>query len=256
LNIAAIILTKNEAAHITDCIRSVAWADRVIVYDSGSTDETCNLACAAGAEVLTHPWRNYADQRESALQAVDDEWVFFVDADERSNPEQAAEIRTKITNPEIHGYWVPRHNYIMGKLTRHAGWYPDYQLRVLRRLRAHYDPNRAVHELVILDGQADYLETPLVHLNYRDLAQFLDKQNRYTDYAVQQLYEQGTRVKPQNYVLQPIRHFWWRFVALKGYRDGWHGFRLSALMAWYEFQKYVRLSRTWRKSRRQSSGVY
>lgn len=249
MTIVAIILTKNEAAHIVECIRSVAWADRVIIFDSGSTDETCVLAQKAGAEVLTHPWRNYADQRESALHAVSDEWVFFVDADERSSPEQAAEIRTRIASSDINGYWVPRHNYIMGKLTRHAGWYPDYQLRVLRRARAHYDLNRPVHELVILDGPADYLQTPLVHLNYRDLTQFLDKQNRYTDYAAHQLYEQGVRVKPQNYVLQPMRQFWWRFVTLKGYRDGLHGFRLSALMAWYEFQKYLRLGRTGRTSK-------
>ncbi|MHB8626132.1 MAG: glycosyltransferase family 2 protein [Aggregatilineales bacterium] len=248
MTIAAIILTKNEAAHIADCIHSVAWADRVVVYDSGSSDHTCDLARAAGAEVLTHPWLNYADQREAALQAVSDEWVFFVDADERSSPEQATEIRSKIANPDIHGYWVPRHNYIMGKLTRHAGWYPDYQLRVLRRVRAHYDLTRAVHELVILDGKADYLQTPLVHYNYRDLAQFLEKQNRYTDYAAQQLYQQRVRVKPQNFVLQPLRQFWWRFVTLNGYRDGLHGLRLSTLMAWYEFQKYVRLGRAWRTS--------
>lgn len=248
MSVVAIILTKDEAANIIDCIRSVAWADRVVVYDSDSTDSTTSLARSAGADVMHHPWRNYSEQRESALQAVGEEWVYFVDADERSSAEQAAEIRQRIADRTINGYWVPRHNYIMGHLTRGGGWYPDYQLRLIRRQCAHYDLTRDVHELVILDGKADYLETPLTHYNYRDLAQFLQKQEKYTDYAVAEMHKQGVRVKPQNYLLQPLRHFLWRFVTLNGYQDGLHGLRLSLLMAWYEFQKYVRLSRAWRRA--------
>jgi len=252
MNLVAIILTKDEAVHITDCIHSVAWADRVLVYDSGSTDATCALAKAAGADVIFHAWRNYADQRESALQAVSETWVYFVDADERSSFAQAAEIQQRISDPlsgEVRGYWVPRDNYIMGKLTRGAGWSPDYQLRVLRRAHAHYDMAREVHELVILDGTAIYLQTPLIHYNYRDLAHFLQKQEKYTDLAAHQMFLSGTRVKPQNYLLQPVRHFLWRYRELKGYRDGWHGLRLSLLMAWYELQKYIRLAREWRQEK-------
>lgn len=241
--IVAIILTRNEAAHITACIESLRWTDRIVVYDSFSTDDTVQQAIAAGAEVIAHPFKNYSEQRESALQAVGEEWVLFVDADERSSPPQAAEIRDKIRNPKIHGYWIPRHNYIMGRLTRGGGWYPDYQLRLLRRERAHYDLTREVHELVILDGDAEYLETPLIHYNYRDLKHFLEKQERYTDHAATDLRTQGIRAKPQNYILQPIRHFIWRFFTLKGYHDGLHGLRLCLIMAWYEFQKYVRLGR-------------
>ncbi len=254
MSLVVIILTRDEAAHITACIQSVAWADRVLVYDSDSTDATRALAEAAGAAVLEHPWRNYSDQRESALHAVTEEWVYFVDADERSSPAQAEEIRQRILDPTMQGYWVPRHNYIMGKLTRHAGWYPDYQLRLLRREHAHYDLTRDVHELVVLDdglggeGKAGYLQTPLIHFNYRDLAHFLRKQEQYTDYAVHELYRRGVRVKPQNYLLQPLRQFLWRFWTLNGWRDGLHGLRLSALMAWYEFQKYVRLSRAWSRA--------
>jgi hypothetical protein len=247
--LVAIILTHNEAAHIAACIESLRWADRIVVYDSLSTDETAQRAQAAGATVMKHPFQNYSAQRESALQAVTEEWVFFVDADERSSDAQAAEIRDKIKNPAFHGYWVPRHNYIMGRLTRGGGWYPDYQLRLLRRARAHYDLTREVHELVMLDGDADYLETPLVHYNYRDLRHFIEKQGRYTDRAARDLFTQGIRVKPQNYLLQPLRHFIWRFWTLKGYRDGLHGLRLCSIMAWYEFQKYVRLSRLARSAK-------
>ncbi len=241
--LVAIILTYNEAQHVAACIGSLAWADRVLVFDSGSTDDTLALARAAGADTLTHPFVNYSEQREAALRAVSEEWVFFVDADERSSPEQAAEIRAKMDDPACDGGWVPRHNYIMGRLTRGAGWYPDYQLRLLRRDKAHYDLTRAVHERVILEGAACYLQTPLVHYNYRDLRQFIEKQERYTSLAAAELHAEGVRTKPQNYILQPIRHFIWRFFTLRGYRDGLHGLRLSLIMAWYELQKYVRLNR-------------
>jgi (heptosyl)LPS beta-1,4-glucosyltransferase len=242
LSLVAIILTRDEAANVIACIDSLRWADSILVFDSFSTDSTVELARRAGATVIQHPWTNYTIQRNAALDAVTDEWVFFVDADERSSPEQAAEIRSKIADRSIVGYWVPRHNYIFGKLTRHTGWYPDYQMRLLFREKARYDPTREVHELVLLDGPAGYLQTPLVHYNYRDVRQFIDKQEKYTDYAAGELYKQGQRARPQNYVLQPLRHFIWRFVTLQGYRDGLHGLRLSLLMAWYEYRKYVRLS--------------
>lgn len=243
MSLVAIILTRDEAANILACIDSVRWADSIVVFDSFSADDTVALAEGAGARVIQHPWTNYTVQRNAALDAVADDWVFFVDADERSSQEQAAEIREKIGDPAYAGYWVPRHNYIFGKLTRHTGWYPDYQLRLLRRERARYDTAREVHEVVVLDGAAGYLQTPLIHYNYRDLRQFIRKQEQYTDYAARELFRQGRRARPQNYVLQPIRHFLWRFVTLEGYRDGLHGLRLSALMAWYEFQKYLRLGR-------------
>ena len=203
---------------------------------------------------MTHAWRNYADQRESALQSIDSDWIFFIDADERSSPAQATEIRAAIaTNPQIVGCWLPRHNYIVGHLTRHAGWYPDYQLRVLRRDKARYDLTRAVHELVLLDGESVQLTTPLIHYNYQDWRQFHDKQRRYTRYAAETLFAQGVHVKPQNYILQPLRQFWWRFVTLAGWRDGWHGFRLSVLMGWYEWRKYVALGQCWRRAARSSA---
>ncbi len=248
MSLVAIILTYNEASNVLPCIESLRWADRIVVFDSFSTDDTVHIAREAGAQVIQHPFTNYTQQRNAALNAVEDEWVFFVDADERSSPEQATEIRGRIANPAFDGYWVPRHNYIFGRLTRHTGWYPDYQLRLLRRARAHYDTSRDVHELVHLDGAAGYLDTPLVHYNYRNLAQFVQKQEKYTDYAARDLFKRGVRVKPQNYILQPLRQFLWRFVTLQGYRDGLHGLRLSLLMAWYEFQMYARLSREWRRA--------
>lgn len=246
VELAAVILTYNEEENIAACIDSVRWADRIVVFNSFSRDDTAARARAAGAEVTQHAFEDYARQREAALQAADAEWILFVDADERSSAEQAAEIRALIRSGDHNGYWIPRHNYIFGKLTRHTGWYPDYQLRLLRRSKAHYDLERQVHELVEMEGEPGYLQTPFVHYNYRSFAQFREKQRRYVQYDARMLQQQGIRPRPHKFITQPVRQFIWRFVTLQGYRDGWHGLRLSALMAWYEFQKYVHLRRLYR----------
>jgi hypothetical protein len=249
MKLITIILTHDEAANIQDCIKSLWFADDILVFDSYSEDNTVELAKAAGATVVQHAFLNYASQRNAALDSVKDkaDWVLFVDADERVTPELAEEIRTTIQQPDYAGWRIPRHNYIFGKLTLGAGWYPDYQTRLLHVGEASYDPARQVHEVVILDGAQGTLKNPLIHYNYRDVAHFHRKQRVYSEYDAKILYDEGIRPKPQNYVLQPLRHFWWRFVTLEGYHDGLHGLCLSLLMAGYEFRKYRLLGKMWKR---------
>lgn len=244
----AVILTLNEAEHIQDCIASLTFADRVLVFDSFSTDDTITLAQDVGAAVMQRKFDHYANQRNAAIQAAREmgaAWVLFVDADERISPALASEIQQAAAQTDMAAFRMPRHNYIFGKLTRGAGWYPDYQTRLLRVDAARYDPERQVHEVVLLDGPLGTLEQPIIHYNYRDLSQFLDKQRRYTAYEARILHQQGIKAKPQNFILQPLRHFRWRYFTLKGYQDGLHGLRLSLLMAWYEFRKYQMLAALW-----------
>lgn len=242
--LTAVILTFNEESHIQPCIESLSWADRVVVFDSFSQDGTVPLARAAGAEIHQSTFENYAQQRNAALAAVRTDWVFFVDADERGTPELAAEIRQVMDTRAECGWYVPRHNYIFGKLTRGAGWYPDYQLRLFRHGRVHYE--RPVHEIAIVEGEIGYLQNPLIHHNYHNLAHFRAKQQAYTTYDASILKANDIRPKPHNYILQPLRHFYWRFVTLHGYRDGLHGLRLSLYMAYYEWVKYRKLAALWR----------
>lgn len=243
--LTAIVLTYNEAEHIEDCLKSLAFADERIVFDSFSSDKTVELARAAGARVIQHKFENYASQRNAALAAASNtDWVLFVDADERVNAELAEEIRQVLLSRDAVAYRIPRHNYIFGKITKGAGWFPDYQTRLLKVGKARYE--NPVHEVVVCDGALGTLEKPFIHYNYKDLAHFLAKQRKYVRYDAQIMFDEGIKPKPQNYILQPLRHFRWRFFELKGYGDGWHGFRLSALMAWYEFRKYQILGNLWK----------
>jgi (heptosyl)LPS beta-1,4-glucosyltransferase len=235
-DVTAVILTLNEADHVVDCIESLRWADRVVVFDSFSRDETVALARQAGAEVLQSRFENYAQQRNAALDCLQTDWLFFVDADERGTAALAAEVRQVVAERPEAGWYVPRHNYIFGKLTLGAGWFPDYQLRLFRHGRVRYE--RPVHEIAVVDGALGYLQSPLIHHNYRDPAHFHAKQRPYTQFEARNLQQQGIRPKFYTPYLQPWRHFWWRFVTLKGYRDGRHGLRLSLYMAYYEWIKY------------------
>ncbi len=243
--LTVVILTKNEEENISECIESVSWADEVLVLDGGSTDSTVEIAKGLGCRVVERNFKNFADQRNAALDLVESDWVFFVDADERVTPELASEVRRVIREGGKEGWWVPRHNYIFGRLTLHAGWYPDYQLRLMKRGKARYDPTREVHEIVILEGEEGYLESPLIHYNYDSLSQFIKRQDFYTDYDAKILFKQGVSPKPHNFILQPLRQFFWRYFTLKGYKDGLHGLLLSLLMAYYNLVMYIRLRRLW-----------
>jgi (heptosyl)LPS beta-1,4-glucosyltransferase len=239
-NLAIVILTKNEKDHIQECIQSVSWAENVFVLDTYSDDNTVELARAAGAKVIQHPFENYSQIRNHALEVIDSTWIFFVDADERCTAELAKEIPQAIKQQAV-GWWVPRYNYIFNRRTIGAGWYPDYQMRLLKRGFARYE--RPVHEIVILDGKEAHLKNHLLHYNYKTPAQFHAKQTRYTDLDAKILFEQGT--KPHFYTpyTQAARQFIWRFITLKGYRDKLHGLHLCMLMAWYEAIKYKKLEK-------------
>ncbi len=248
----AVVLTLNEQRHIVDCLRSLAWADARLVFDSRSTDETVARAESEGAVVARNTFVNYAQQRNDALRHVQahaggDAWVFFLDADERCTPALAAEIRALIaTGPATPVWSVPRHNYLFGKQTKGAGWFPDYQARLFHVGAVWFDPAREVHEVALYDHPPGLLKEPLTHFNYDDVAQFHRKQLQYAAYDAGILFKQGVRPKLRNFVLQPLREFRRRFISLGGWRDGAHGLRLSLLTARYNFEMYRLLARRWR----------
>jgi glycosyltransferase involved in cell wall biosynthesis len=245
--LSAVVLTRNEEQHLPGCLASLRWADEILVLDSMSTDRTVAIAREAGARVEQKAFVNFAAQRAAALQLAHGEWVLFVDADERVTDELRSEVQRLLAGAgtaqaDAAGYWIPRQNYIFGAWVRHSGWYPDRQLRLMRRAGAHYDASRPVHELVQVDGPEGMLEGHLLHLNYETVREFVRKQELYAHYDALQLLARGLRARPHNFILQPLREFRRRFVSLEGYRDGWRGCVLSVLMAWYTFEVYRMLA--------------
>ena len=234
LRLTAVVLTKNEADQIGDCVAALRdWTDAVVVWDSCSQDDTCRIAQEAGARVIARPFDDYGRQRQAVLDSIDSEWILFIDADERATPALAQEVLRASQDTSCDGFWIPRRNFIVGHEMRAGGFSPDYQLRLLRRLAARYDLRREVHEIVILEGEEGRINEPLLHFNYGDWQQFHHKQRIYARYEARILAEQGIRPRPHNLVLQPLREFRRRLVKLQGWRDGIHGLRIALLLAWY-----------------------
>ncbi len=228
------VLASDNEDIIAECLKSAAWADELLVIlDDRSSDHTAEIAQDLGAQVIPHRFEDFASQRNFGLEQTHTEWLFYLDSDERTTPALGQEVRQRAQEDSYAGWWVPRRNYIWGKETRHGGWYPDYQLRLLRVGRARYDPTRRVHEVVRLDGPEGYLQEHLLHYNYTSLAQFVAKQRQYVDLEAHIRLQEGVRSRPRHLLTQPLKEFWRRYITLEGYRDGWHGLKLCALVAYY-----------------------
>ena len=240
------IIARDEARHIGAALASVAGlaAETLVLLDDRTRDATADVAQDAGARVIAEPWRGFGAQRNRALALCSGEWVLFLDADERVTPELAAEIRAIAAAPAddgIAGYWIPRYNQFFGKVLRGGGWYPDRQLRLLRRDRAHYDENRLVHEFADLEGEAGTLNGHILHLNIERLGELWQKQSAYALQEAQTLFRGGRRARWRNFLGAPAREFARRYLALGGWRDGAVGLLMCGTLAYFEIVKFAHL---------------
>lgn len=246
------IPAKNEERYIAGCIESVqGLADEVlVVLDPQSGDRTAELAEVRGARVERVPFVSFAHLRNRALELCRHPWVFFLDADERATPELCQEIAALVgrapdpADPQaVVGYWIPRHNYFFGRRVGHAGWYPDYQLRLLWRGRARYPEEQRVHEVAELQGEAERLRGHMLHYNVDSLGEFQSKQRRYARLEAQRLLSQGQRARLRSLLTQPLKEFWRRYITLAGWRDGLLGLYLCGAMGYYKFWTYWHMLR-------------
>src|SRR5205823_6205057 len=180
------------------------------------------------------PFVNFSAQRNRALVLANGAWVFFLDPDERVTAALAREIPAVLAEPgDRAGYWVARRTFMFGHEVRHTGWWPDYQIRLLRRDGARYDDGRAVHEVPLIPvAQQAHLRAPLIHYNYATWAQFTAKQRAYARQEARAQHARGIRARPRNFVLQPWREFRRRYITLEGWKDGPLGLVLSLALAY------------------------
>jgi glycosyltransferase involved in cell wall biosynthesis len=235
------IITLNEAAHIADAIDSAAWADEVVVVDSGSTDDTLAIAGAKGAITQTRAWTGYVDQKNFAAGLASNDWIFSIDADERIPPALASEIRALLsTEPSLPGYRVPRVTYHLGRWIRTTDFYPDYQMRLYDRRKARWQ-GRHVHESVTVDGASGRLTVELEHYSYRNLSDHLDRINAYSTLAAKQMYEGGRRANAFDLLAHPPAAFLRNYILRRGFREGMAGLTLSIVNAYSVFLKFAKL---------------
>lgn len=238
--LSVIVITKNEAGNMRDCLESVAWADEIIVVDSGSTDDTASICREFTSHVHAHDWRGFGAQKNRALDYATSEWVLSLDADERVTSELRAQIEQAMKEGEADGYYLPRLSQFCGQFVRHSGWYPDYVLRLFRRGKARFSDD-LVHERVLLQGSTKKLSSPLLHYSYRDEADVERKVEQYAAAAAQQMFDGGRSVTMLD---APVRGAWAfvRAYCLRlGFLDGMAGLNVARMNARTTYRKYAKL---------------
>ncbi|MBI1807966.1 MAG: glycosyltransferase family 2 protein [Ignavibacteria bacterium] len=241
-NLSVIIITHNEEQNIVECLQSVAWVDDIVVVDSQSSDRTVDLARKFTPKVLTTPWMGYAAAKNFALEKTKNEWIFWLDADERVPNELSAEIQDilKHQTESASGYEVARRAYFLGRWIKHCGWYPGYVVRLFRKDGAKFDTSR-VHEKLEIRGTIGRLRNDLLHYTDDNLFHYLAKFNRYTTLAAEDLRHGGKKFSIYDIIVRPSYLFFKMYFIRLGFLDGMHGLVLSLLSAAYVFCKYAKL---------------
>jgi len=237
--LSAIVITRNEAANIGDCLDSIAFCDERIVVDSGSTDGTAEIAKAKGARVETHPFTGFGPQKNFALSLATGDWVLSIDADERVTPELAAAIRVALAADSADGFELPRRSSFCGRQMRHSGWYPDYVLRLFRRGKAHFD-DALVHERVICDGVVKRLDAALIHHPVLRLEDALARMDRYSTASAAALTASGRKVSFLAGIGHGLYSFLKTYVLRAGFLDGAEGFLLAVANAEGSYYRYMK----------------
>lgn len=238
--LSVIIITKNEAANIRACIESVAWADEIVVVDSGSSDGTADICRELGAKVYVHDWPGFGAQKNRALDHATNDWVFSIDADERVTPALKSQLIEATESGRANGYYVPRRSQFCGTFIRHSGWYPDYVLRLFRKTSGRFSDD-LVHERVLLEGDTGRLTSPILHYSYLTKLDVQRKTEQYAAAGALQMYKRGKKATSADAPLRAGWAFIRTFCLRLGFLDGIAGFNIALMNARTTYLKYRQL---------------
>jgi len=234
------IITLNEERRIEKCIKSVSFADEIIVVDSGSQDRTVEIAEQAGASVIHQEWLGYGRQKQFAVEQATNEWVLCLDADEWLSLELSQSIQDVLKQPQYSAYQFPRRNRFMGRWLRYGEGYPDWSLRLFDRNHAHWSEDE-VHEKVVPDGETGKVSGDLMHESEETLKQYLAKQDSYTTLQARRLRGEGKESSIIKMVLSPIVRFIKFYFIRRGFLDGAPGLVHILIGCHNSSMKYAKL---------------
>jgi glycosyltransferase involved in cell wall biosynthesis len=239
--VSATLITCNEERNIEDALKAVAWADEIVVVDSGSTDGTLEICRKYADQVLHRDWTGFIEQKTYAAESAKFDWIFSLDADERPSPALQREIQNLkeegLTTP---GYRIPRVAFFMGRWIRHGDWYPDYQIRLYDRRCGQWQGGR-VHESVKLQSVPGCLKGELHHYTYRTLSDYLKRLEIYSTLAAADYDERGKHSTPIKLLADPLATFIKAYLLKRGFLDGVPGLMAAVMGAISVFFKYAKL---------------
>ena len=243
--LSVVVITRNEERNITACLESVKWADEIIVVDAESKDRTVALAGEFTKKIFIEPWKGFAEAKAFGVLQSRNDWILWLDADERVTPQLSAELQSLLTGlPPNDSYTVARRAYFLGTWIKHSGWYPGRVVRLFQKDRAAFS-SVAVHEGLQVRGSVGELRNDLLHFTDPDLSHYLEKFNRYTTLAGGQLFSEGRRFHMVDLIVRPPWLFVKMYFLRLGFLDGIPGFILAFLSSAYVFTKYAKLWEVW-----------
>ncbi len=239
--VSVYIITYNNERTIERCLRSVTWADEIVVVDSYSTDRTLEICRRYTDKIYQRRWTNYREQYQFAADKTTNRWIMFVDADEEVSPELAREIQEEIAKNDGRwaGYIAHRRTYYLGRWIKHGGWYPDYEIRLYDRSRGKWEGG--LHAKVKVDGEVKVLKNFYFHYTYKDISDQLRTIDRYSEVAASDMWKEGKRFSLFDLLLRPPFRFFRDFILKRGFLDGFPGLIIAVLTMFYVFIKYAKL---------------
>ncbi|MCJ7805572.1 glycosyltransferase family 2 protein [Patescibacteria group bacterium] len=217
---SAIIIAKNAGGLIEDCLQSVGWVDEIILVDTGSTDETVEIAKRLGVKVVETKDGDFSKWRNLGAKSAKSDWLFYIDSDERVTEELREEIKRTILEGTDAAYAIPRRNFLLGHEMHWGGWWPDYVLRLIRK-DALIGWEGDLHEQPKIEGNVGKLKNPFVHITHRSLSEMVEKTNNWSEIEARLLFKSHhPKMTWWRFFSVASREFWYRGVLKLGFLDG------------------------------------
>ena len=236
-------IVKNEAAHIEESLRSVRWADEIVVLDSGSTDGTLDICRRYTDRVLHQDFLGHIQQKNRALEHATNEWVLSLDGDEVLSEELAAEMQRELEahHQSTDGFEMPRMTRYLGRWIRHGSWYPDRKLRLWRKKLGRWGGENP-HDRVELDTERlRRLRHPILHYSYRDISHHVGTIDSFTTIVADEWHRKGKRPSAVAMIVKPIAKFFEVYLIKRGFLDGVAGLMIAIHTSYYIFLKHAKL---------------
>jgi len=240
LALSLVVITRDAGAQLADCLASAAFAAEAVIVDSGSGDDTVEIARRSGARVVAQPWLGFGPQKNFAVTQARHDWVLCLDADERVSPQLSRSIKKAMQNPQHMAYAMPRRNRFLGRWLAHGEGYPDWNLRLFDRRHARWSEDE-VHERVLCDAGFGRLDGDLLHASAESLDAYLTKQNRYTTLQAEAMHARGERFSLLRLAVSPLARFVRFYFLRAGFLDGTAGLVHIAIGCFNSFCKYAKL---------------
>lgn len=238
MKISIVLITLNEESNIGRCLNSVQWADEIVVYDSGSVDQTIEIAKNRGAVVVSGPWLGFGPTKRKATEFTKNDWILSIDADEEVPAELSAEIcALPLDNETV--YSVPRLSYFLNRWIRHGGWYPDYQARLFNKSKYNWN-QEVVHEKIEAKSQG-YLVNHLNHYVFKNIEHQIQTNNKYSSLLAKKMFARGQKFSWFHFLTKPVVKFLECYFLKLGFLDGWAGYVIARGAAYSVFLKWSKL---------------